>query len=197
MDQILGTPAYLAPEQAVGGEPDPGWDLWAVAIVLYEMLTGDLPYELRTVAQVTRDIAACKLIPLARRRQDLPAWVYQLFERATNRERQQRFSTATAFLEALERRNAWPTINTDNQGRTVPFMRVPAHRPPADLMGHLMGDRPAAPNVGEVTADSPTVIDAGPPIGGERTEAPPARAAAPPVSPAPLAPSRRSGADRG
>jgi tRNA A-37 threonylcarbamoyl transferase component Bud32 len=41
---LIGTPAYMAPEQLRGEDPTPGWDLWALAAMTYEMLTGTLPF---------------------------------------------------------------------------------------------------------------------------------------------------------
>ncbi|HWB29439.1 MAG TPA: protein kinase [Vicinamibacterales bacterium] len=43
-DVRLGTPAYMAPEQMRGDEPQPAWDLWALGVVAFEMLTGDVPF---------------------------------------------------------------------------------------------------------------------------------------------------------
>jgi eukaryotic-like serine/threonine-protein kinase len=41
---IVGTPRYMAPEQLRGGSPEPSWDIWALALVAYEMLTGAHPF---------------------------------------------------------------------------------------------------------------------------------------------------------
>ena len=41
---LVGTPAYMSPEQLLGGMPDPAWDLWALAVVAYESLMGALPF---------------------------------------------------------------------------------------------------------------------------------------------------------
>ncbi|MBY0494735.1 MAG: protein kinase [Cyanobacteria bacterium] len=41
---VLGTLAYMAPEQAGGGEASPAWDMWALAVIAYEMLTGEHPF---------------------------------------------------------------------------------------------------------------------------------------------------------
>jgi serine/threonine-protein kinase len=40
---IAGTPQYMAPEHLSGGEPSSDWDLWAMAIMAFEMITGSLP----------------------------------------------------------------------------------------------------------------------------------------------------------
>jgi serine/threonine-protein kinase len=40
---IAGTPQYMAPEHLSGGEPSSDWDLWAIAVMAFEMITGALP----------------------------------------------------------------------------------------------------------------------------------------------------------
>jgi serine/threonine-protein kinase len=42
---MIGTPRYMAPEQLRGGAPEPSWDIWALALITYEMLTGSHPFE--------------------------------------------------------------------------------------------------------------------------------------------------------
>ncbi len=42
---LLGTPLYMAPEQLRGEDPHPSWDLWALAVIAFEMLTGTHPFE--------------------------------------------------------------------------------------------------------------------------------------------------------
>ncbi len=49
---VLGTPAYMSPEQAVGGTADRRADIWAFGCVLYEMLGGSRPFEGDTISQV-------------------------------------------------------------------------------------------------------------------------------------------------
>ncbi len=52
--QILGTPAYMSPEQVSGGRCEAGSDLYSATIVLYEMLTGELPYEAADLSELLR-----------------------------------------------------------------------------------------------------------------------------------------------
>jgi serine/threonine-protein kinase len=41
---VLGTPLYMAPEQLRGGDPDPSWDVWALAVIAFEMVCGSHPF---------------------------------------------------------------------------------------------------------------------------------------------------------
>ena len=42
--QLVGTLAYMSPEQLQGGAPEPAWDVWALTVIAYEMLTGAHPF---------------------------------------------------------------------------------------------------------------------------------------------------------
>jgi serine/threonine protein kinase len=139
VDQVLGTPAYLSPEQAAGDQADPRWDLWALATILYELLCGKLPFRLESLEQVTDDIINCRLVPLQTLRADLPRWVYQVLDRAHHPQLGQRFPTATAFLQALEMHSARPEGDEGADARTVPFMRVQLQTPPPQLVREIVG----------------------------------------------------------
>jgi serine/threonine protein kinase len=68
---VIGTLAYMAPEQAAGLEAGAGADLYSLALVLYEALTGVNPVRASTAAQRARRLGA-HLPPLRRQRRDLP-----------------------------------------------------------------------------------------------------------------------------
>lgn len=51
---VVGSPEYMAPEQAIGSNVGPAADLYSVGILLYEILTGDLPFDAVSTAQVLR-----------------------------------------------------------------------------------------------------------------------------------------------
>lgn len=68
---VLGTLAYMAPEQSEGGQAGPPADLYSLALVLYEALCGENPVRAATPAATVRRIGS-ELPPLAHRRPDLP-----------------------------------------------------------------------------------------------------------------------------
>jgi eukaryotic-like serine/threonine-protein kinase len=81
----LGTPVYMAPEQAVGGVVDHRADLYALGVVAYEMLAGQAPFEGRTAQQLLAAHATQAPEPIARRRASVPpalgGLVMQLLEK--------------------------------------------------------------------------------------------------------------------
>jgi eukaryotic-like serine/threonine-protein kinase len=51
---VVGSPEYMAPEQAIGSSVGPAVDIYALGVMMYEILTGDLPFDAETTAQVLR-----------------------------------------------------------------------------------------------------------------------------------------------
>ncbi len=97
----MGTPAYMSPEQATGDNIDPRSDVYSLACVLYEMLTGEVPYVVKGVMQtVARHLT--HPIPSARKlRLDVPEVVDAAITKALAKSPVDRFPTARAFGEVL------------------------------------------------------------------------------------------------
>ena len=74
---LLGTPAYMAPEQLRGEEPDPSWDLWALTVMAFEMLNGRRPF---TTLSIQANIQSAAGIQA--RRAAIPAECEQIFASA-------------------------------------------------------------------------------------------------------------------
>lgn len=100
--QSYGKPSYLAPEQIGGSEVDPRVDLWAVAVILYEMLAGRRPFRGDTPELIAREILAAKPPDLHALRPAVPLGLWQVLEQAFHRDPEARFQTAEWFMEALE-----------------------------------------------------------------------------------------------
>ena len=101
---IFGTPEYLSPEQAVGESVDARADLYAAGVILYEMLAGRRPFESEDKVKIIsmhlshappriRDVNPTVDVPFA---------LEQVVLQALEKHRENRFASATAFLQALE-----------------------------------------------------------------------------------------------
>jgi len=95
---LLGTPRYMSPEQWLGQEPQPAWDLWALAVVAYEMLTGTHPFGDKSPAE-WRGIgpAACFTPVTTHMPQGPQAW-QDLFERTFANDPTRRPQSAEALF---------------------------------------------------------------------------------------------------
>ena len=101
---IIGTPQYMAPEQIRAGEVDGRSDVYAVGVLLYEMLAGRLPFRADNEIALMYAHLEGQLVPLAEAAPDIPAWLIEIVGRALERAPESRFPSAAAFRDALEAR---------------------------------------------------------------------------------------------
>jgi serine/threonine protein kinase len=160
---VVGTAAYMAPEQAEGREAGPEADLYALALVLYEAFTGVNPVRAGTAAQRARRLGA-HLPPLRRQRRDLPRELGQAIDLALRpRARERRTLT--------DLRHALATVSdhvSDAPGVVGPAWRpgrlgdadgavAKNHSPPLDFRHDHASARPAAdPNAREDPRTDPS-----------------------------------------
>ncbi len=101
--QIVGTPDYMSPEQAEGRDVDGRSDLYSFGLVLYEMLTGRVPFKadsiITTLMLRLREIAA----PPSQANPEVPAWIDRLVMRALERRPDDRYASAEEILADIER----------------------------------------------------------------------------------------------
>jgi serine/threonine-protein kinase len=100
---LLGTPHYMAPEQLSGGPASPSWDVWALAVVSYELLTGVHPFLGDAPAAWQAAVLAGRFGPVRSRLPQAPAAWQQFFERALALEPHRRPPSARVFCAELER----------------------------------------------------------------------------------------------
>ena len=100
---ILGTPEFMSPEQLRGKALDARTDIYSLALMTYEMLTGKLPFEGRTQQEMMIARLRSEPVPLRRMRPDLnfPANVEKVLAKAMERNADDRYQTAPEFAEAL------------------------------------------------------------------------------------------------
>jgi serine/threonine protein kinase len=155
---IIGTPAYMSPEQAHGMDVDGRADVYSLGVVLFQMITGREPFEAPTpVAVLLKHIS--EPMPLARSlRDDIPPTVDAVIQKATAKTPESRFQTATALAEAY--RAALHGLPLDSVRDDAPV----DHDAPT-----LMDLPPTAPN----SLPTPHPIPSPLPTAPELTPAPP------------------------
>jgi serine/threonine protein kinase len=96
---ILGTPTYMAPEQWTGDETTYKVDLYALGIILYEMLSGELPFTDTTPHRLLYTVMYERPISILDKRPDLPVTFQELFDRILSKNPDERHATARDLLE--------------------------------------------------------------------------------------------------
>jgi serine/threonine protein kinase len=98
---LAGTPAYMSPEAAEGGQSDARSDLYSLGVVLYEMVTGVTPYQADTPVRMMVQHMTAPLPSLRETHPALPEIVVQVIERALTKHPADRFPSAAAMHQAL------------------------------------------------------------------------------------------------
>ncbi|MFC1960894.1 protein kinase [Chloroflexota bacterium] len=99
---IIGTPAYLSPEQARGHQLDHRTDIYSLGVMLYEMATGQLPLDSNDISallllKVTNDpIPPSEIVP------GIPEWLDSAIITAMQRDPKRRFQSGAEFAKALQ-----------------------------------------------------------------------------------------------
>ena len=102
-DAIMGTPAYMAPEQAEGRAKavGPAADVWALGVILYECLTGQRPFAAATALATLDAVRFGKLVPPRRVNPAIPPGVEAVCIRCLRRDLAERYATAAEVVAAL------------------------------------------------------------------------------------------------
>ena len=100
--KAMGSVHYISPEQAKGEETDPKSDLYSVGVMMYEMLSGRLPFDADDMVEVARKQIRDTPKPLAELAPDVPLGLVQITERAMAKLPVNRYSSAAEMLGALD-----------------------------------------------------------------------------------------------
>jgi serine/threonine-protein kinase len=102
---VFGTPEFMSPEQAQGRTLTPASDIYSLAVILYELLTGKLPFDARTPIEFLQLHVTAKPIPLDERVQGktFPPGLGEVIARALLKKPEDRYQSAAEFAAALKR----------------------------------------------------------------------------------------------
>jgi len=108
----LGTPRYMAPEQALGDEPTAASDLYSLASTYYALLTGHAAYDAPNDREIMRMQVQAPVPDPRQHVPDLPVAAFRFFEKAMAKQPEDRYVTAEEFIAALDRLD-FTTSGTD------------------------------------------------------------------------------------
>lgn len=122
---IVGTPAYMSPEQANGLPIDGRSDIYALGVVLFEMLTGSEPYQAETPMAILLKHINEPMPPISAYRSDVPMSVEYVLAISTAKDPDQRYASASAMVEAfataLREPDAPPPLHLKMPSKTAPM----------------------------------------------------------------------------
>jgi eukaryotic-like serine/threonine-protein kinase len=116
---IMGTAAYMAPEQARGLEVDPRTDIWSLGCVLYEMVAGHAPFNGPTPSDVMAAVLQRDPEPLAERAPEIPAGLERVVARSLAKDRERRYQTAEELLADIESLRSELEVGDERPTRTA------------------------------------------------------------------------------
>ncbi len=101
--EVIGSPSYMSPEQLRSSRNvDARTDIWALGVILYELLTRRVPFYAETVTELVLVIATEQQPPLRSVRPDCPEVLDQIIERCLHKQPEHRFQSVVELVQALE-----------------------------------------------------------------------------------------------
>lgn len=117
-DKAIGSVHYISPEQAKGDRTDARTDIYSVGIMLYEMLSGRLPFDGTGAVSIAIMQIADKAKPLVEVAPDVPEGLRQITEKAMEKDPVKRYQSAQEMLNAIEEFKRNPSIRFAYEYRT-------------------------------------------------------------------------------
>ncbi len=127
---IIGTPAYMAPEQATGDSVDGRADIYALGIILFEMLTGKQPYEADTPMAVAIKHVTDPVPRILTFNPNLPPDMDLIIQKAMAKDRNDRFNTAVEMVQTLK--EIAGDFGPEKKTQTLTALRTAVKQKPTD-----------------------------------------------------------------
>jgi Tfp pilus assembly protein PilF/predicted Ser/Thr protein kinase len=152
-DMLVGTPQYISPEQARGERLDARTDIYSLGVVLFEMLTGKVPYDADTPYAVIHDHIFSPLPLPTEFKPDVPGPVERVVLKALAKDRDDRFENVREMVSALQEAlagepvavEAPPLVADESSEGPVPPAETVEELPPVEAVEELS---PPAPSQG-------------------------------------------------
>jgi tetratricopeptide (TPR) repeat protein len=116
---VVGTPDYLSPEQARGDVIDARSDLYALGLILYEMLTGAMPFQGGTLSEILAQRMLRSPPPVTQVKPQTPAWLARLTDRLLRVQPSHRLQSADAVMRAIDTREVPRDFRLDRRRLAV------------------------------------------------------------------------------
>jgi beta-lactam-binding protein with PASTA domain/predicted Ser/Thr protein kinase len=118
---IMGTAQYLSPEQAQGEPVSPRSDLYSIGVLLYELLTGRVPFDAESPVTIALKQVTEAPVPPSELNPGVPPALEAVVLRAMEKDPAHRFADADEFIAALEEARAAPTVVAAREVRLEPY----------------------------------------------------------------------------
>jgi serine/threonine protein kinase/tetratricopeptide (TPR) repeat protein len=162
-ERRLGTPGYMSPEQADGRETGPPTDLWALGVVLYEMLTGERPFSGDRPFEVLEAIRHEDPVPVRTHRSEVPRALASIVSTCLEKEPDQRYGSADALAADLRALQGGTEADEPHSVAVLPF----AHRGREDTSVFTEGMHESI--VTQLSNVSDLAVKVGPAVDGDET----------------------------
>ena len=133
-DIIWGSPQYFSPEQASGSAPSPASDVYSLGVIMYEMLTGSLPFHADSAVELAQLHIEAEPVPIAEMLPDISPVLEQILNKVLSKEPSQRYRTADQLGRVLMNfgnAKSAPALSLTPEAVTVPVSPAPASPIPA------------------------------------------------------------------
>lgn len=145
IDERIGTPEFMSPEQLQGArDVDPRADIWGLGVVLYELLTGKLPFEGEGLAQLCASILTKPHVPLSAVHPDATPEIEAVISRCLEKDRERRYQNVAELAQDLA--VLWEGESPSRVQQIARVMRESGAKiaPPTPFPGSLQLPLPAA-----------------------------------------------------
>ena len=146
---VMGTVAYMSPEQARGLEIDARTDIWSLGVVLYEMVAGNVPFAGATSSDLIVSILDREPLPLDRHLPDVPAELQRIVSKALRKDKEERYQVVKDLFLDLKSLKQELEFSARLQHSTLPESSGQIGR--REVTGDIAHE--AAQNVGQQTKE--------------------------------------------